>query len=286
MALLLPRTSFQSDMVRNVSSTAHSAGRQYLEMASRFSYYNLGLRELKWRIFDMISDNTMPVSIESAECEFIVSNVLEYHRFNTRVGESEVLRDMIQEVQPSDVFLDVGANVGLYTCLVGDQLKSGEVVAFEPHPDNYERLNENVQLNVQNTRVEQLALSNRCGSAALTVGRNVAGAGGPEVSGCDSKAETVPIELTTGDEYLSEQGITPDVMKIDVEGHEYHVIDGLKKTLESDPCRAIYCEIHPDKLQRLGQSPNKVERLLSDIGFQVEELPMERNMLKAVPNTR
>lgn len=186
------------------------------------------------------------------------------------------------ELNTDDVFFDIGANVGLYTCLVGEKLSTGKVVAFEPHPANYERLIENVQLNNQSARVENLGLSNSQRSAELTVGRNISGAGGPRVSNNCTDDKTVPIKLTSGNYYISEHEIVPDVIKIDVEGHEYEVIKGIEKALKSHAPRAIYCEIHPDKLQNLGYSTQKVQQLLVESGYTVERLPMDRFMLKAV----
>jgi len=61
--------------------------------------------------------------------------------------ERPVARTIVDELNEDDVFWDVGANVGPFSCIAGDVLEDGRVVAFEPHPPNVERLRHILQRN-------------------------------------------------------------------------------------------------------------------------------------------
>lgn len=54
---------------------------------------------------------------------------------------------MLQTLESDDVFYDIGANVGTYTCFAGQVVDDGNVIAFEPHPANVDRLRENAEPN-------------------------------------------------------------------------------------------------------------------------------------------
>jgi len=54
--------------------------------------------------------------------------------------ESELLSDLIDTLEPDDVFWDVGANIGVFSCFAAQKLIDGSVIAFEPFPPNVQQL--------------------------------------------------------------------------------------------------------------------------------------------------
>ena len=72
-----------------------------------------------------------------------------------------------------------------------------------------------------------------------------------------SGSEYTVVKLVTLDSEVNELGLVPSVIKIDVEGWEWEVLKGARKTLEQHrPC--LFLSLHPPALMRLGASPHAV----------------------------
>jgi FkbM family methyltransferase len=168
-------------------------------------------------------------------------------------GEKGMLESFVDRVGVNTLVWDVGANIGGYTLLAAE--KGAYVTAFEPGKETTTELNLNVVENGLLDRVStrQIALSNESGEARLSH---------EEQTGSRTVAEHgEKIELLPGDKLKTEK---PEVVKIDVEGHEVEVLEGMRDTLESS-VETVYVEIHPFV-------PNiDVLRILWDSGFTVTE---------------
>jgi FkbM family methyltransferase len=131
-------------------------------------------------------------------------------------------------------FLDIGANVGVYSLSFAHIFKS--VVAFEPHPITKKVLDLNVDINnIKNIIVSSYALSNRTGLSVLVDDLENAGAAKLSESNVnDGLSYDVEVKLAS-DAVIDILGDSPSIglIKLDVEGHELKVIDGLKKILEA-----------------------------------------------------
>ena len=82
------------------------------------------------------------------------------------------------------------------------------------------------------------------------------------------------MEIAQGDELAAAEKLpTPRVVKIDVEGYEHAVIQGLRHTLSDPVCEMICCEIHPSMLPA-GVTPDAVLDLVERLGFkQIQQFP-------------
>lgn len=132
--------------------------------------------------------------------------------------------------------LDVGANAGLHA-LCG-RSTFARVHAFEPNPTTAERLARNVRLSgaEEHVRVHRVALSDRSGSALISVEPGHSGASrlGGDPSG------SAEVRLDTLDAIAEREGIAQvDLVKIDVEGHEASVVRGGRRLLERDRPRIV-----------------------------------------------
>jgi len=212
-------------------------------------------------------DNRIELNIKNTTAHFRVTNGVEIQRFKELMEEESIIESVLTDVTSKDVFYDVGANVGLYTCFVGQ--RSRQSVAFEPHPVNRDRLEENLELNdISDVNVREEALSDFSGTAQLAIGgSDVAGEGAHTLS-TGSDTNTISVSTIRGDDLGNIP--EPDVMKIDVEGAELSVLRGMRETL--DECRIIYCETHSDKLANRGESHQAVVDELTEAGFLVDEL--------------
>lgn len=213
------------------------------------------------------------LTVGNASADFRMTSRNEFGEFR-RLPERPIIEDLIGRMRPTDVFYDVGANVGVYACLA-DSVLDTEVIAFDPEPDNARRLEENVALNDADVTLYRYALSDAAGTAEFAVrlfdGESQTGpAGHSLVVGHVSEGTTITVETVVGDEFVASEGLpTPTVVKVDVEGAEWQVLTGLRETLSRPECRLVYCELHDAALRSQGRSPDEVVTLLEEMGYAV-----------------
>jgi FkbM family methyltransferase len=171
---------------------------------------------------------------------------------------------------PDGVFLDVGANVGLHTLAAARHLGQGggAVLAFEPHPENFRALTENLRRNgLRHVTAENLGLAD---APATLTGRGPARGGNWSLG---SRGEAAfPVRLVRLDDYLDEHPLPRlDVLKIDVEGAEVRVLRGAARTLERFRPIVLF-EVCPAWLRRLGASTAELFEELEGHGYAVHAL--------------
>lgn len=170
----------------------------------------------------------------------------------------------------AEVFVDVGANLGYYTCLASQHGK--QVVAFEPQPQNLSCLMRNVTVNGYEQQVEifPLALSNRPGVLTLY------GASGPSASlikgwaGYSASYKQL-IPVSTLDVVLNTRFLDKQLfVKIDVEGAEYQVLSGAQAVLSRARKPVWLLEVCLQEFHPSGFNPDysKVFDLFWDKGYQ------------------
>lgn len=223
-------------------------------------------RNLVWRF-----KRERTVSVADVEATFTTGSLPEAAQVdNFYRTERAMLTAMLETVQPDDVVWDVGANYGFYTCLVGDTLEDGGVVAFEPLECNVERLAAEVSSSDVDANVRQIALGDRARTVTFdppSFTNRYRGTTGiaPEANG-----QAIDVQMDTGDR-LVERGevAAPSVVKIDVEGAEGLVLEGMERLLATE-CRAVFCEVHPERLSEFGTTREDVLGRLDDLGYEAE----------------
>jgi FkbM family methyltransferase len=188
----------------------------------------------------------------SPECRYLSWNPAEYAAFRSAV-------------KPGMTALDVGANVGAYSLLLGQWVgPSGAVYAFEPAPSARGGLLRHIELNALGRVVRAVpAAVGATPSKAPFVLESTAGEGRLATAG-DRDAATVDVAVTTIDDFCAREKLTPDFIKIDVEGAELDVLRGARQTIHRMRGRlALFVEMHPSIWRRSGLT-------LSDIGAELE----------------
>lgn len=182
--------------------------------------------------------------------------------------ERPVLEDLASELNSSDSFYDVGANVGVYSVLAG---LSGakDIVAIEPHPTTYGRLVENIHLNSFSPGVTTVPLAVSDESQPISfdlVALNEPGAGRARIVDSDTR---IKIPAINGQLLTTQLRVpNPTVMKIDIEGAEAAALRGFDKVLNN--VRLIYCESHMSDYH--GANDENIEQILNDFGYSVTEI--------------
>lgn len=132
-----------------------------------------------------------------------------------------------------EVFIDIGAHVGKYTVMGAKAVgEDGQVIAIEPHPLNYRRLLQNIKLNrLRNVTAINIAAWNARAKIKLFIHE----VGGHHSVKSDVGLGFIQIDAARIDDMLSkiENVHRVDWIKIDVEGAEYEVLQGLKETIRS-----------------------------------------------------
>lgn len=195
-------------------------------------------------------------------------------------SEKKELRDFLNEVGEDDIVYDIGANTGLYTLFAAKACPDGEVIAFEPYPPNLIMLNKDVARNqLQNIEIIDMALSDSVGNIEFNQpDEDDVGYGSSSIEANESET-TIEVPTTTGDKLIADSEIPePNVVKIDVEGSEPLVLEGLENALSAPSCRTVYCEVHLSgvdhrpSIEDFGSSEEDIANRLREFGFTVERL--------------
>jgi FkbM family methyltransferase len=161
--------------------------------------------------------------------------------------ETAVQEAMIRHLGPGGVFYDIGANIGFFALLGAHfaGLSQGRVYAFEAAPDNAEAIGVNARLNgIGNVVVIDKAVSARTGQARLQVVDDQSWSKLEEYGSHPNTEQVLTVETVAVDDLVERGEIPPPtVVKIDVEGAEIAVLEGMRQTID-DHRPAIICELH------------------------------------------
>ena len=129
-------------------------------------------------------------------------------------------------------FIDVGANIGAYSIISAET--RARVTAFEPHPETFASLVNNVNLNkFSNISTINMAVSDKNGQLNFTNSAEL------EINRLDING-SLSVQSTTLDDYLKNIANGKYLVKIDVEGSELEVIYGLQEHLND--CEILFVE--------------------------------------------
>lgn len=171
-------------------------------------------------------------------------------------------------VRGGDHFVDVGANVGYFTLLASLLVgPAGHVTSFEPCPVTFQRLVNHIHINnVRNVSAYQHACSNTEGMVTVhTVATNNPGAS--TLRNVGGAADTCSVAAVRLDSVLSKT-VQYRLVKIDVEGAEMHVIEGMQELLDAGKIDAILCEVTDQFLRQLGKNAKQLFFRLREAGFE------------------
>ena len=196
-----------------------------------------------------------------------------------------VLRSLLRE---GDIFVDVGANVGVFSLVASRWVgPAGHVIAFEPSSREFSRLGDTVALNgLQNVQAVRMACGAEPGTATLRVavdtyaGLNTLGRGFA-YDGIET-AQLEAVSVTTLDAFVTCHGLDRiAVMKIDVEGAERDVLLGAREVLARDR-PALIVEVLAPALESTGTSVAELEALLRRYEYRLHAIADDTAALTAV----
>jgi len=161
---------------------------------------------------------------------------------------------------PNSVFLDIGANIGLYSIRIAKAISGtgGKAIAIEPNPPTLERLKFNVKANtLDNVSVHAVAIGDYRGSANMTVHKEDLA-----IVNAVRNDETGEIPVVPLEDILHAENVSHiDALKIDIEGYEYRALHPFFSHCPK--------KLWPKKIsiEHLGDKSD-IEELLNDIGYE------------------
>jgi len=217
------------------------------------------------------------VEFGSETLSFQTPNLLTKWRADTLFTKEPGTIEWLDEINPEEILLDIGANVGMYT-IYAAVVRKATVYALEPESQNYALLNKNIILNKLDHKVSAycIGLSNVESFDYLFMGNMNAGDANHAVGeplnwelqdfrenlkfaqGCityklDTLVETKKLPI-------------PDYIKIDVDGFEHKVIEGATETLKNKKIKSVIIELSP----QLPEHMASVE-ILQNLGFKFSQ---------------
>jgi len=178
-----------------------------------------------------------------------------------------------RSLQSGMTVLDIGANVGYYTALATRAVgPSGRVIALEPDPQSFEYLEQTIAANkVGNVNAFRCAAADHEAKMTLHISKD--NRGDNRLYEPDPKWPKITVTARPADDVLKESGIdSVDFIKIDVQGFEASVINGLQNTLAQSKKLTLLAEFWPKGLSDAGSDPKGFLERLRDHGLQLHEL--------------
>lgn len=166
--------------------------------------------------------------------------------------------------------IDVGAHIGYYALMAAyrlQQVGSGLVFAFEPHPVNFADLQRNQQLNNLNNLIPlQKAVADQTTRVTLFSGSSSVE---PSLKQIPSHSTSYEVECTTLDDFIDSYGkIKVGLIKLDAEGAELPVLYGARKLIERDKPHIMYEELE-DRSRLFGYSIKDLRDFLESLDYKI-----------------
>jgi FkbM family methyltransferase len=195
-------------------------------------------------------------------------------RFADGAYERAVQDALASVVKPADVCVDIGANLGFFSLLLGRLAgPGGSIYAFEPVPANAATIDRNARLNhMGNIEVLTLALSSVDGRDELLLARHVGGAVLRSAGTPPDRAGGMDVETASLDTLVERGRVKPPgVVKIDVEGAEMDVLRGMDRVLRRW-APAVVVELDDETVGACEQKVSSCRSFLHDLGYRTELL--------------
>lgn len=207
----------------------------------------------------------------------VYKNAFFFYKFSyftyKRISDRNTIKHIKKVIKPGMVVLDIGAGVGFYSLLFSNLIGAkGKVIAFEPEEQNFKWLS---KLTRQSDNIEicNLAVSDKSGSISLFISKSLNV--DHQTYRSDEPRESISVNAVSIDGFLEEyhKDLKIDIIKIDIQGFDYHGFIGMKNTLMQSPDVIIFGEYYPYGMERAGVAFDLYYNSLIEMGFNVSFNP-------------
>lgn len=222
-------------------------------MSWRKWLHNLRYVQPKQALLRRLGFGATRLSIFSTRFGYMIAKRV--NAYMTGETEREKVAFIIEQVSDGDVFIDIGANYGYISLVAGS--RGAQVWAVEPERVNLNKLHLQVALNSWDIRILPVAISDEPGELFIEPK-----AGRSTVSKKKSSHDSYVVDTVTVDSLVKDEGLDRvDWVKIDVEGHEVHVLRGARSTLKKFK-PVVLIDIHKHVV-----SPEQCLAAVKDLGY-------------------
>ncbi|KKD39569.1 FkbM family methyltransferase [Limnoraphis robusta] len=195
--------------------------------------------------------------------------------YATGAYELPIQTALAKYLKPNSVFYDIGANIGFFTVIAARLVgESGQVYAFEPVPENADRIRQNAEINqFSHVTVFEKAVSANPGTAELLLAHHSGGATLSTAGTPPDLRGKMDVELVSIDDLIAQGQIKPpSLVKIDVEGAEIAVLQGMVQTLKQFQPLLIY-EVDDGNQAAFRAKNQEIEAFITSAGYDI--IPLE-----------
>jgi FkbM family methyltransferase len=181
-------------------------------------------------------------------------------------------------LKPGTTQLDIGSNLGIFVLYGARRISPGTVYAIEPHPQNIATMEKSLELNeINNVKVYQMAIGGVNGTAEMTLFQQ---SNWGSILERDKTTEfvnyiidhfyvdTITVPMMTLDAFTTKENIIPDIIRMDVEGHEYQIFQNGERTVTEMPLGSmLQVEFHTRIYEESMEHNTWLVRFLWEHGF-------------------
>lgn len=257
--------------INDIKTTYNHPLNKKRKIRSIFKYFLLGVRmriyKNKMFVYSYIQNTKLLVGRKST------SSMLQY--FNA-LNDFEEMSLLLHFLRDDDVFVDVGANIGVYSILASG-VCDAKSIAFEPSRDAIEMLTSNIKINNLENKIKVInyAVGKEKGIVKFSKGLDAVNR---VIRDEDKNIDYLEIKQDTLDNLLKDD--FPSLMKIDVEGYELNVIKGANAILKNEKLKIILIETNGlSKKYQINES--EIFSELKKYNFEAYQyLPLDRTLQK------
>jgi FkbM family methyltransferase len=249
-------------ILRKLITVKRAADESYV---TRLAVVRTGISYIKGKWFsEFFDDSSRSVTTEIAGIRIALPRKFVSHYVH-REYEPMTRAAFAKAVKPGMVVVDVGAHIGFYAMVAAKLMgESGTVHAVEPADENLEFLRKNINLNgFERVEIHPVAAGNICARRVFHI------TGSSDSHGFYTHPNTGTLQTIAVTQVPLDQLVKGkvDLIKIDVEGAEMEVLDGMNEILCQNKYLQLWVEWFPAAMINAGYAPLDLPRRLLDLGF-------------------
>lgn len=217
--------------------------------------------------YDLFKDEKAIVDFRGLKLNLHLDDWIQQNIYFKGSYENTELNWIEKNLNPDDVFIDIGANIGIYTLSAAQKISHGKVYSFEPFEQNHNSLLKNIELNpFKNIQVEKLAIAECEKTISLFYDDADKNMGMVSSYNVSKKNETIIKAIALDDFVISNKINKIAIIKMDIEGNEWFAFQGMKNVLKNQKPKLLI-EVDPEILERTGYTANEIFSFLELLNY-------------------